>query len=524
MANKKIVLLIIDGWGHGEKNISNPFRLAKIDFIDYIQKYYPFCLLNASGYSVGLPPETPASCEIGHFTIGTGTIYYQPFVKINLSIENGEFFENEILIKAFNHAKNYNSKLHLIGLISESESPSSFNHLLAIIRLAKKLNFSNLYLHIITDGVYSHPRSSLKLIKNLENIIKSESLPGKIATLCGSFYALDKTNQYFLKTQRVFFLLTKGTNYVKKNASSFIEEKYKDPNFTDDILEPTTLDENGLIKDNDAIIFFHHKGQEIYQLFKSLIDSNFKEFKRDEIKNLFITSLTRYSDEFDYPVAFEEQKIQKINLSRLISENNLKQIKIIDEKRKELLSYYFNGFIEEQHPGEFLKVLSLFIENKNLEDIENHTAEFLDYIKLVIKENIFDLIIASIPSLELISIKYNLNLVIKFLESFFSLITKFTNYCLENKYSLILTSDHGNIEKIIEVKTGQKDFRHNPNPVYFYLIDDNFRKEKNNKQIEFFNKKIIGGLVDITPTILALFKIPPHPDLMGKNILEYIIV
>jgi len=516
MTGKKVILLILDGWGQGEENISNPFRFTKTPNLDYLQKNYPFCLLNASGYTVGLTSDQPGYCEIGHLTLGTSIVFYQTLTKIDLSIENGDFFKNKKLKQIFNHCRTFNSRLHLVGLLSQENNISEFNHLIALLELANQEKFKNIYLHLFTDGLDSPPKSALSLIEKLERIQVSKNLPGKIATLCGRFYALDKTNNYFLRTQRAFLLLVEGKGNLAKNPKELLKEKYLDPNFNDSLLEPTIFDLDGKIQNNDALLFFHHETKNIFQLANAFLNPDFKEFKRPARENLFIASLAKYL-EIDYPVIFEEQKI-KTNLSRVIAEKKLRQIKIIDESRKELLSFYFNGFFEEKHPNEVFKFLSSFSEEK---DLITETEKFFNYLKVIIKEEIFDFMVASLPTFDIIGHKGDFRLAISAIEEIDKLLGELFQIILENNYSLILTSDHGNIEKMIKTESGQKETLHNLSPVPFYLIDKNYYRERSKEELAFFKRKALGSLIDVAPTILDLMGIEIPQEFMGKSLLRY---
>jgi len=518
MIKKKVALLILDGWGQGEENISNPFRFSKTPNLDYFQKNFPFCLLNASGYAVGLPINEPGNCQIGHLTLGIGTIFYQHLARINLAIENGEFFKNEKLLQLLNHCRVFNSRLHIVGLLSQGNNIAEFNHLIALLEFAKKENFDKVYLHLFTDGLDSPPKSALSLIEKLKKIQESKNLPGEIATLCSRFYALDKTNNYFLRTQRAFLLLIEGKGNLAKEPEEILREKYKETDFNDSLLEPTIFDENGTIQNNDAVLFFHHEAKNIFQLANSFLNPNFQEFKRPERKNLYVASLVKYLEDIDYPVIFKEQKI-KTNLSRVIAENKLRQIKIIDETRKELLNFYFNGFFEEEHPGEVFKFLPSFSnEEKNLRE---KTKEFFDYLKITLKESVFDLIVASLPTFDLLGHNGDFRLAISFIEEMDKNLKELSEISLESDYALVLTSDHGNIEKMIEPKFGQKETLHNLSPVPFYLLDKNYRREKFKEEIKFFKRKVLGSLVDVAPTILDLMGIKIPQEFMGKSLLKY---
>jgi 2,3-bisphosphoglycerate-independent phosphoglycerate mutase len=518
MKSKKVILLIIDGWGWGEKNISNPFRLAKTPILDYFKKNYPFCLLSASGYSVGLSSNEPASCEIGHMTIGIGRAFFTILTKINLSIENGDFFKNEVLVQAIRHCQKYKSRLHLVGLLSKQNQIADSSHLIALLELAKNLNFNNVYIHLFTDGIDSPPKSALDLIENLENIKKSKDLPGKIATLCGRFYALDKTGDYFLKTQQAFLLLIEGKGKLVSDIKEVFKEKYASPNFNDSILEPTIIDPEAKIKDNDAIIFFHHETKNIFQLANSFLDPDFKEFPRPQRKNIYFAAFAKYLPGVDHPVAFIEEEIET-SLSKVIAENNLKQFKLIDENRKDLLTFYFNGLIQEEHSGEIIKILPPFANDR--ENLDERTKEFFNYLKMVVQEKDFDFVAGSLPTLDIVGHLGDMSLGIYFIETLDRFLKEFYQISLENNYALILTSDHGNIEKMIELKKGQKETLHDPSPVPFFLIDKAYQKTKSQEEIYFFERKTMGSLSDIAPTILDLMAIKIPKSFTGKSLLKY---
>jgi 2,3-bisphosphoglycerate-independent phosphoglycerate mutase len=518
MIKKKVALLILDGWGQGEENISNPFRFSKTPNLDYFQKNFPFCLLNASGYTVGLPIDEPGNCQIGHSTLGTGTVFYQSLARINLAIENGEFFKNEKLHQVFNHCRAFNSRLHLVGLLSQENNIAEFNHLIALLELSRKENFDKVYLHLFTDGLDSPPKSALILIEKLKKIQESKNLPGKIATLCGRFYTLDKTNNYFLRTQRAFLLLMEGKGNLAKDPEEILKERYKEQDFNDSLLEPTIFDEDGVLKNNDALLFFHHEAKNILQLANAFLNPNFEDFERPERKNLYVTSLVRYLENIDYPVIFEEQRI-KTNLSRVLAENKLKQIKIIDETRKELLNFYFNGFFEEEHPDEFFKFLPPFSDEEK--DLREKTREFFEYLKITLEESAFSFIASSLPTFDFVGHKGDFHLAISIIEEMDRNLEELFKISLENDYALILTSDHGNIEKMIEPKFGQKETLHNLSPVPFYLLDKDYRREKAKEEFLFFKRKVLGSLADVAPTILDLMGVKIPQEFMGKSLLKY---
>lgn len=517
MTKKHLCFLILDGLGEGENNIANPFRFTKTPNFDYFRKNYPFCLLTASGISVGLPYNQPGTCESGHLTIGTGTIYYKNLPRINLSIEKGDFYKNEKLLKIFEHCQNYNSRLHLIGLLSKSISKTDINHLYAILNLAKNLQFENIYLHLFTDGIDSPPKSALDLIQKLYQEIKKQNYSAKIATLCGRVFALDETQNYTLRTKKGFLLITEGIGILAKDPVSYLKEKYKESNFNDSILEPVIFDKNGILKDGDALLFFHFENKSIYQLANAFLNPNFQEFKRPTRKNLYLASLTKYLD-LDYPVIFEEQKIL-INLSRILAENKLTQLKIIDSSRETLFRYYFNGFIVEEHFGETYKILPPFELEK--EKLEKQTEEFFNLLILTVKEGDFNFILANLPVFDILGHTGDFKSAIYFIEKIDKFLGELYDFLIKTDYFLIITSDHGNIEKMFEPTIGTRDTFHNLSPVPFYLIDKERKKEKSNTELNFYSKKILGSLIDIAPTILEIFQIPKPKEFEGRSLLTH---
>ncbi len=514
---RRICFLILDGLGEGPLISSNPQRWAKLKNFDYFKKNYPFCLLASAGIPIGLPSYEAPNCELAHLTIGTGMVHYKNWLRINLAIENGEFYKNRTLQEVFQHCSKFNSRLHLIGLISESKNETDINHLFAILKLAQSLNFKNIYFHFITDGIDSWPKSASNLIQNFLKEIRKQNYPGEIATLCGRYYALDETRNYTLRTQKYFLLIVEGIGTEIKNPLDFLKNKYNDENFKDDILEPIIINKEGIIRDNDAILFFHFENKSIVQLANAFLNPIFKEFSRPPRKNLFIASFTRYLD-FNYPVLFEEKKILT-NLSRILSENNLTQLKITDVSREKLLKDYFNGFIQEAHYKEIYKIFPAF--SSDPEELDKQSIDFINNLVFILQKSDFNFILVNFPILDIIGHKGDFKLAVAFLEKVDQLIEIIYKTCFEKDYLLIITSDHGNIEQVIDPRTSKKDIQHNLNPVPFYLIDKNRKREKTTTELNFYSKKILGSLVDIAPTILDIFNISPPREFEGKSLLRY---
>lgn len=518
---KKVLLIILTGFGEGREDYTNPIYLAKKNFFNFIKNHYPVLLLQASGIVVGLPWKEPGNSEAGHLAIGTGKIYYKNYPRINLSIKDGSFFENPVLKSLLEHTRKNESRAHLIGLLSKSIIHSAFEHLIALLNFFKNNNFKDVFLHLFLDGKDSPPQSGLELLENLENEINKIGI-GEIATLCGRNYGMDESRDWKIRTQTAFFLISEGIGRKVSDYKEYLKNIYeKEPNFSDANLEPLLINKNGILKDNDAIFFFNFREDGMYQIAKSFLDPNFGEFERPIKSNLFIASMTKYLEEIDYPVAFPPVKIKNC-LSRIISEKGYKHLKIIEQNKADNLTYYLNGYIKEPHPGEFWKILPDYKGNYK-ENPLLQSELITDLTIEAIKENIYHLIISEYSAPDIIGHSGDISLATKLIEGLDSLLLKIYKF-LENQndWYLIITSDHGNIECMINPFTGEVDTKHNLNPVPCYIINKDLYVENKTITVIREEKKIRGTLIDIPVTILNLMGIPKPEDFEGENLLNKI--
>ncbi|GBD34738.1 2,3-bisphosphoglycerate-independent phosphoglycerate mutase [bacterium HR35] len=515
MKKPYLCLLIIDGLGKGENNISNPFRLAKKNIFEELKKKYPFCYLQASGFSVGLPVTEPGNCEQGHLTLGTGIINFTPKVRIDLAIEKGEIKNNQIIKKIIEFYFNYNSRIHFLLTLNQSPVEADLNHLFAFLEDFKAYQLKEIFFHFFLDSTYSPPKSSLNLIPNFLKELKERKLPGKIATLIGRFYALDASQNYYLRTQRAFLALVQGIGTKINNLEEFLQEKTKDPNFKEDMLEPVILEEKGIIRDNDIVIFFNFENQKIKQLARAFLDPNFQEFPRPSKENLLILTLVDYFEDLPQLAIFPQEKIRS-NLSRIISEIGLRQFKITDETRKKHITYYLNGLIDEEHLNEIIKILPAIDSEENAFTI---TDEIFNYLKLIIRDKSFHFILANLSLFDFFGHLGDFNKAVKAIDYLSEKLSEFIELIKKENWLLIITSDHGNIEKMIDLSKGTKDTSHNFSPVPFYLISKEWEKEIPRRE------EILGDLTFVLPTILDLYGVLDKYQnfFQGKSLLPWLI-
>ncbi|MCL4358247.1 MAG: 2,3-bisphosphoglycerate-independent phosphoglycerate mutase [Patescibacteria group bacterium] len=516
--SKKVLLIILDGWGEGQANFSNPIHVAKTPTFDFLRKNFPFFLLQASGISVGLPWTEVGNGEVGHLTIGTGRVYYQDYPRVTLAIKSGDFLKNKTLELVLDHAKKNQSRVHLVGLLTKDIINAAFDHIVALIDFFQKNNFDNFYLHLFLDGRDSPSQSGFELVEKIKKVL-AEKGAGKIASLIGRSYAMDKNEDWGIRTERAFNLIVDGIGRKITDLNKYFEQIYSDYDFNDSNLEPILIEPDGIIQNNDSVFFFNFRADGIVQLASAFIDPKFNHFPRPDRTNLLIASMTKYFDQIDYPVAFPREKIN-IQISRIISEHGLKQIKLAEKVKTAHITYFFNGFYDTPHPNEFWKIFPA--AEKNLDEQPLMQSEII--VRSVIEllnEDDYDFIAANLAAPDIIAHTGDFNLGVQVAEGTDRLITLiFEKILTKPNWTMLLTADHGNLEKMINTKTGKKDTGHNSAPVPTYIVSADLEKEKSTLEINRANKKIIGTLTDIAPTILSLMNLAIPDEMKGQNLLD----
>jgi len=525
-SSPKICLVILDGWGIGRPDFSNPIHKAKTPALDKIKQHYPFLSLQASGVSVGLPYNTPGNSEVGHLTIGTGQILYQYSVRISQSIKNKSFFQNSVLKETCQHAKDNNSTLHLVGLLSDSVVHSSREHLQALLELAVSSGVNKINLHLFLDGQDSSPQSGKILLeqlqKNLQKIGK-----GKIVSLCGRFYAMDN-NGHFDRTARCYENLVQESTKVTSDPVSYLQSSYsKDIN--DEFIIPIHIapsnntESLGVIRDNDAVIFFNFKGEKMQQLGEAFANPDFKQFPVKKFQNLKITTLTLYKESFPFAIAFPPQKITT-SLAQVLSQKGKRQFHLSEAERTSHITYFFNGLKNKPFPGEHWVIVPA-LKTLHLEDYPQLNAPAITTrLAQAMEENIYDFILVNYANPDLIGHTGNLEAGIKCAEFIDKTVGKLVALSQEHHYTLIITADHGNLERMMDPLTGEIETSHDISLVPFYLIDPAYYSSslRSEEEIKKREKQAGGMLADIAPTILELFQIPVPPNMIGQNLLLFL--
>lgn len=513
--------MILDGWGLGAQDTTNPIYRVKPNSINYIKSRFPSGALQASGIAVGLPWGEEGNSEVGHLTIGAGKVIYQHFPRISMAIKNGEFFKNGVLLAAVEHVKKNGSALNLVGILAEGNVHASLDHLLALIKLGRENGVEKINLHLFADGKDSPQKSFLKLLNSL-NLETSPEV--RLASISGRYYAMDR-DKHWDRTQICYdTLLGKGTMIT--DIKSFVNDHYE-KGLTDEYLQPVAVGpENNGIKDNDAIIFFNYREDSIRQITESFANPNFKGFKNTPLKNIYIATMTNYfNDGFGNVVAFPPELIEH-PLGKVIADAGKNQLRIAETEKYAHVTYFFNGLKDEPLAKEYrILILSKGIAHHD-EHPEMMAGEISARVIQAIEERSMDFILVNYANADVIAHTGNYDAAVAAVKVIDQEMEKLLKTVLSNdNTTLVITADHGNIEQMIDPHTGLPETKHNISPVPIYIIAKNLERPtaKTSEQILQSETEPVGLLSDVAPTILELMGIAKPTEMTGESLLKKLI-
>jgi len=434
--------------------------------------------------------------------------------RITLAIQSGEFFKNKVLLNAFEHAKKYKSAVNLIGIISEGNVHASFEHLLALIDFAKKSKALKIKIHLFSDGKDSQPQSVITLLERLNKHIGSNSNI-KIASLSGRYFSMDR-DRHWDRTQEAYNALL-GKKELTNNITDHIQYQY-DRDLNDQYLAPTTIGpEANPIKNNDAIIFFNFREDSIRQITAPFAIKGFKEFPIQPLKNVHLVTMTQYSDQFASKIAFPAEKIDH-PLGKVIADNNKIQLRVAETEKYAHVTYFFNGFKDKPLKNEY----RILIPSQNVIHHEEHpemmAAAIADRIIQAIEEGEMDFILANFANADMIAHTGNFDAAVTAIKVVDEQIGKIMKAALAQNAIVVITSDHGNVERMIDPMTGIPETKHDISPVPFYLIGKEFEKKSSTPATA--QPESIGVLSDVAPTILELMNLPKPAEMTGQSLLK----
>nr|WGH13708.1 Phosphoglycerate mutase [Lophurella pseudocorticata] len=500
-----IILTILDGWGYSKETKGNAIKLANTPNIDKIWAENPSSLLSASGEDVGLPKNQMGNSEVGHTTIGAGRVINQDLVRIKKSIETKEFFKNKTIHELCEKINKRKSKLHIIGLCSNGGVHSHIDHLKAVIQITKKYT-NETCLHLITDGRDTKEKVAIKFLDIINKEINNENNIN-ICTISGRYYSMDRDCRWS-RTEKAYKILIENNQCTKKQNYQEVINNFYQANISDEFITPTRI-YKGKISDNDGILFFNFRPDRIRQLIQSLAKPNFKGFITPKIKNLIFTTFTEYDPSIKCPVVFPHAN-QKNFLGQIISNHNIKQLRLAETEKYAHVTYFFNGGIEEPFPGEDRELIpSPKVETYDLKP-EMSAYQITESIINAINKKMYQLIVVNYANPDMVGHTGKLKATIDAIEVIDKCIEKLLNKVQEINATLIITADHGNADYMID-EHHQPCKSHSTNLVPFIIIKKN--------QHERYTLKSHGNLADIAPTILDMLKIKTPKEMNGKSLI-----
>lgn len=492
---KKVVLLILDGWGISKKQQGNAIDIANTYNFDLLWKDYPHSKLKSHGEYVGLPRGLAGSSEVGHENIGAGRIFEQELITINKAIADGSFFENEALIKAVKTT----GVMHLVGLVSDGSIHSHIDHVYALIELAKK-HRTKVMVHAILDGRDVGPKSAKSFLKKLEKKLKGV---GEIATLSGRFYAMDR-DFHWERIKKVYDMLMSGEGVYHKTPYSALKDAYK-KNETDEFVSPVIVGDFHGISDKDSIVFFNYRPERIKQLAEAFIVEDFSGFKRKKFTKAKIVTMYKYDHEFKTDFAFGRPKLRGI-LGEVLEKNKVKQLRITETDRYPHVTYYFNNGREEPYDGED----RILVPRPDIERAEQKPELSADEVteKLVRNLNLkkYGFVLVNLVNADIVGHSGMLDATVKAVEVVDNCLGKIVQGCKENGYVLIVTSEHAKAETMLD-KEGAPYIRHTTNEVPFIIVGYDCELKD-------------GKLGDIAPTVLRIMGIEKPEGMTGESLIK----
>lgn len=514
---KPVVLVVLDGWGIGKNEKGNSLLQATLPVFTKLNNFYPCVALQASGISVGLFWGESGNSEVGHKTLGAGKIIYQDLARITMDIQSGQFFKNPALLQAVDYAKKNGSALHLMGLLSSGCVHSYADHLYALLELAKNEKLSKVFIHVFTDGRDSAPNSALEAVRKLKEKIKQLGV-GKIATLIGRSFAMDRNNNWE-RIKKTYDLLTKGDGEKIQDPEAYLQSSYA-KNIFDEYLEPAIIAEADgslpTIRDKDAVIFFNIREDRARELTKAFVLPGFDKFSKEYLKNLNFTTLIKYEDDLPAKVAYMAEEV-KTPLGKVLSQNNLRQLRIAETEKFAHVTYFFNGGNEEAFPKEDRVIVPSFKANHFEEVPQMKAQELTEKTIAAINQEIYDFILINYANTDIIGHTGDEAAAVKAAETVDNFLGKLITAVLLKKGCLLITADHGNAEEMLDNFTGEKKTEHTTNPVPLWFVTaENHRKRTPPQNA---GVKVAGLLSDVAPTILDLLKIDKPADMTGESLL-----
>ena len=510
MSKKPTVLMILDGYGLRADDKGNAVAEGKTPVMDKLMAECPFVKGNASGMAVGLPEGQMGNSEVGHLNMGAGRIIYQELTKITKAIEDGDFFENQALLAACKNAKENNTALHMMGLVSDGGVHSHNGHIYGLLELAKRQGVEKVYVHCFLDGRDTPPASGKEYVEALEAKMKEIGI-GEVASVSGRYYAMDRDNRWD-RVERAYNALVKGEGVQAESATAGIQASY-DADKTDEFVEPMVIVKDGApvatVKDGDSVIFFNFRPDRAREITRTFCDDNFEGFDRGErVKTTFVC-FTEYDVTIqNKQVAFVKEEITN-TFGEFLAAHNMTQARIAETEKYAHVTFFFNGGVEEPNKGEDrILVKSPKVATYDLKP-EMSAYEVCDKLVDAIKSDKYDVIIINFANPDMVGHTGVEDAAIKAIEAVDECVGKAVDALKEVDGQMFICADHGNAEQLIDETTGEPFTAHTTNPVPFILVNAD----------PAYKLREGGCLADIAPTLIELMGMEQPKEMTGKSLL-----
>ena len=506
--NTPLALIILDGFGYSPRRDGNAIALAHTPNFDRLLANYPHTLIEGSGKAVGLPPGQMGNSEVGHLNIGAGRIVRMDISRIDHAIETGEFFRNEALLQAMEHARAKASALHLMGLVSEGGVHSWHEHLYALLKMARDRRVAEVFVHAFLDGRDTAPDSGAGYVSNLIDKMAELGI-GRVASIIGRYYAMDRDRRWE-RVEKAYKLLVHGEGERATDPVAAIRAHYRDDS-TDEFMTPISIvPEPGAapitVRDGDSVIFFNFRADRARQLTRAFTEEDFSGFERGPRLNVKFTCMTEYDRGFGLPVAFGPIPLTMI-FADVLAQHGLKNLRVAETEKYAHVTFFFNGGVEKEFPGETRTLIpSPRVATYDLQP-EMSAPAVTDAVLKAISEDQTEVLIINYANADMVGHTGVLQAAIKAIEALDTNVGRVVDVIREKGGAAIITADHGNAEKMIDPATGRPFTAHTTDPVPLLLIDDQHTRLREG-----------GSLQDIAPTMLGLLGIPKPEEMTGQDL------
>jgi len=521
---KPAILMILDGWGVAPPAKSNAITQAKTPAINNLIKTYPSMTLQASGETVGLSWGEIGNSEVGHLNLGSGKLIYQNLPRINKAIADGTFFDNENFLAAFSHAKKNKGAVHLMGLISSGGVHSHINHLFTLLELAAKEKFKEVYVHGFLDGRDMPYNSGIDFVNKIQDKIKETGV-GKIATLAGRFYVMDRDN-HWERVVLAYNAMVKGESTEKfSNPVEAVQASY-DKKVYDEEFVPVVITEGNkpvaTVKNGDSIIFFNFRADRAREISKAFVLPGFEKFEREYLKDLYFVGMTEYEKDVPMEIAFITEQIKE-PLAKILAEAGLKQLHIAETEKYAHVTFFFNGGKEDNFEGEDRVLVPSPRVASYAEKPEMSAKEVAQKIVEAIMADKYDFIVVNFANGDMVGHTGDLKATIKAIETVDSCVKKIIEVVLGKGGIAFITADHGNAEELTNLQSGEIDKEHSTYPVPFIVVSKSLEgKNAGLQEVPNGDLSLVqpaGILSDVAPTIIKFLGLEQSKEMSGKSLL-----